>query len=236
MPPVTARGHQTHRRLLGAAEHVFATQGYFRAAIGDITREAGVSQGTFYIYFASKLDAFREVVQNLGHEFRTATRHAYVTATDRFNAELAGFRGFFRFAVEHPNAYRILRQAENVDLDSYRAYYERIADGYQRLLAEAIAQGEYVSYRNPEALAYMLMGLGDFLGQRWILWGNGEIPGDVFDDLTLFLRRALVTGGDWLEPQRAASEASGPTHRKDGRRPALGGAEKKETADQRRDG
>ena len=41
-------------RLLEAAEQVFAELGYHDASIVKITEAAGVGQGTFYLYFASK--------------------------------------------------------------------------------------------------------------------------------------------------------------------------------------
>ena len=47
------------RRLLDAAEQVFAELGYHDASIVKITEAAGVGQGTFYLYFASKKDDLR---------------------------------------------------------------------------------------------------------------------------------------------------------------------------------
>src|SRR6266571_5021245 len=52
--PMTARGEATRRRILDAAEEVFGEFGYYEASISEITRRAGIAQGTFYIYFHSK--------------------------------------------------------------------------------------------------------------------------------------------------------------------------------------
>ncbi|MED5603536.1 MAG: TetR/AcrR family transcriptional regulator, partial [Pseudomonadota bacterium] len=57
--PKTARGARTRARILKAAEHTFGTLGYHRAGISDITRAAGVAQGTFYTYFAGKEEILR---------------------------------------------------------------------------------------------------------------------------------------------------------------------------------
>jgi AcrR family transcriptional regulator len=48
----------TKRELLGAALEVFVEKGYPATAISDIVREAGVTQGTFYLYFKNKEDIF----------------------------------------------------------------------------------------------------------------------------------------------------------------------------------
>ncbi|HHX88257.1 MAG TPA: helix-turn-helix transcriptional regulator, partial [Paracoccus sp.] len=60
--PRTKRGRDTQQSILRAAEAVIGAQGYASASISDITRAAGIAQGTFYIYFDSKEHVFRELV------------------------------------------------------------------------------------------------------------------------------------------------------------------------------
>ena len=65
--PRTARGEKTRRRLLEAADRVFAAHGYTESSVSRITERAGVGQGTFYLYFDTKLDVFNELVEDLNH-------------------------------------------------------------------------------------------------------------------------------------------------------------------------
>lgn len=44
----------TKEALLDAAFHIFNDKGYHQARISDIVKQAGVSQGTFYLYFNNK--------------------------------------------------------------------------------------------------------------------------------------------------------------------------------------
>ena len=60
--PLTKRGEATRRRLLEAAEVVFADQGYHEASIVKITERAGIGLGTFYLYFDSKQSIFEALV------------------------------------------------------------------------------------------------------------------------------------------------------------------------------
>jgi AcrR family transcriptional regulator len=48
--------------LLDAARDEFARNGLERARVEDISRRAGISKGAFYLHFATKEDAFREIV------------------------------------------------------------------------------------------------------------------------------------------------------------------------------
>jgi AcrR family transcriptional regulator len=44
--------------ILKAAEHVFATKGYHKAAISDIAQEAQYAVGTIYLYFKNKQELY----------------------------------------------------------------------------------------------------------------------------------------------------------------------------------
>jgi AcrR family transcriptional regulator len=55
------KGLQTRARLVDAAREVFERDGFLTARIADITTTAGMSQGSFYHYFDSKEQVFREV-------------------------------------------------------------------------------------------------------------------------------------------------------------------------------
>jgi len=48
--------------IVDAALHVFAEKGFAAARLDDIARRAGVSKGALYLYFETKQDLFRAVV------------------------------------------------------------------------------------------------------------------------------------------------------------------------------
>ncbi|MFQ5472003.1 MAG: TetR/AcrR family transcriptional regulator [Dehalococcoidia bacterium] len=57
-PPKRRRREETRRRLLTSALGVFARNGYERATVDEIVRDAGFSKGAFYVHFKSKDDLF----------------------------------------------------------------------------------------------------------------------------------------------------------------------------------
>lgn len=193
--PVTERGMATRRRLLQAAEEVFGRRGYHAASIVEITRTAGVGLGTFYEYFDSKETVFRELVQHMSHELRRRIAENVRDLPDRRSQERAGFETFFQFALEHRNLYRIVLESQFVDEDLYRWYYRRLAEGYQKGLAQAVARGE-IPEQDLETLAWALLGIGQMLGMRWVLWGNQVPPPDVRRSLFTMIDRLLGGGGD----------------------------------------
>jgi AcrR family transcriptional regulator len=187
-----AKGLETRRRLLDAAELVFAELGFYDASIVKITEAAGVAQGTFYVYFASKQEIFEELVRDLNVRVRHAMQQASSQGRDRIEAEQLGFRGYFQFTSEHPALYRIIRQAEFVSPATLQYHYEKITEGYVEGLRAAMARGE-VAAGDPEVLAWALMAAGEMLGMRWMLWnGRGEMPPEVLQELDQLISRMLA--------------------------------------------
>jgi len=189
--PLSSRGARTRRKLLEAAEAVFADLGYHDASIVKITEAAGVGQGTFYLYFASKKEIFDELVLDLNHRVRQAMTEAASRGATRAEREILGFTAFFHFTAEHPALYRIIRQAEFVSPEMLHRHYERLTDGYVAGLRQAMEQGEIAS-GDPEVLAWALMGIGELVGMRWILWAEEEdLPHEVSEELAAIIRRAI---------------------------------------------
>ncbi len=194
--PRSSRGERTRRRLLEAAERIFAERGYHDASIVKLTEAAGVGQGTFYLYFSSKRAIFDELVLDLNHRVRRAMTEASSTADTRAERELRGFAAFFRFTAEHPALYRIIRQAEFVSPEMLHRHYDKLTEGYVGGLEQAMKQGE-IANGDPEVLAWALMGIGELVGMRWILWAErDELDPEVFAELATIIRRAIGATGD----------------------------------------
>jgi AcrR family transcriptional regulator len=61
--PRSAKGVRTRARLLDAAKQVFERDGFLEARIVDIAETADIAPGSFYHYFDSKQEIFREVAR-----------------------------------------------------------------------------------------------------------------------------------------------------------------------------
>jgi AcrR family transcriptional regulator len=209
--PLTKRGEATRRRLLEAAETVFADQGYHEASIVKITERAGIGLGTFYLYFDSKQSIFEALVIDLNRRVRHSMSEAMEGARSRLEAERAGFAGFFRFTAAHPALYRVVREAEFVSPETLRLHYTRIVEGYEAGLRTAQRAGDVDPHLDPAVAAWALMGMGELIGMRFLLWerdADGKPPAEldpaVFDAMARFIDNALA-------PRDAASaQQKGP--------------------------
>jgi AcrR family transcriptional regulator len=187
---LSPRGLETRGRVLDAAEQVFGDLGYHEASIVKITEAAGVGQGTFYLYFASKHEVFDELVRDLNRRIRHAMTESAAKGETRLEQEILGFRGYFEFTARHPGLYKIIRQAAFVSPDIFKWHYDRVSERYVAALRESAARGELGSI-DPEVAAWALMAVGETIGLRWIVWGDGHVPSHVVAELGRIIRAVL---------------------------------------------
>lgn len=173
-----SQGQKTRQAILQAAELVFGQNGYNRAGISEITRQAGIAQGTFYVHFRSKKELMESVVRYLSHEMRKELKLVTVRTSDRRDAEREGVLAFFQFLKRHRHIYRVVPECDAVKKDSAMWYYNKLAHGYIIGLREGIEKGE-VRDMPVEFTARALMGVYHFLGLKWMVWDaspHAEFP------------------------------------------------------------
>ncbi len=189
--PSTDRGRATRQALLDAAEEVFDERAFDQTSISEITRRAGVAQGTFYLYFSDKKSIFVELVETLSHGLRSAIAEAVDGSANRVEVERRGFQVFFDYITEHPSFYKLVRESEFVAPELFRSYYDGFLEGYVPGLEAAMRKGEIGSGVDPEVLAFCLMGVGEIIGLRYVVWGDRPLDPKVFEKVWRFMLRGL---------------------------------------------
>jgi len=186
-------GQPPAQRLLAAAERLFGERSYQRTTVAGICARAGMATGSFYAHFGSKAEIFAAVVRQLNADLRMAMKEAIEQAGPGQRAmERASFRAFFDMLSQRPWMDRIVRESEFVAPGEFRAYYEHLTRGYARAVRQAQLAGEVDARYDPEVIAFMYTGIGNFIGMRWADWtSGGHVPDDVLDDLLEVLRRGL---------------------------------------------
>lgn len=169
--------------LLRAARSEFARHGIDRARVGDIAQKAGLSKGAFYLHFASKQDAFREMVQRfIGvlEEHAARRKEALRRLQDELQgaepgrARAAGFEGECALDVEVLDALwrnrEVLSVLDGASAEPHRplvsAFRQRLRDMLIGDVAERQAEGGLRADLDPEAVADAVFGVYETFGHR----------------------------------------------------------------------
>ncbi|CAN7223355.1 TetR/AcrR family transcriptional regulator [Pararhizobium sp. LjRoot235] len=92
-PGRRAAGEDPAKReqIIEGAKRVFMSVGFDAASMNDITREAGVSKGTIYVYFENKEDLFSAMIERQRALFLASVRTALAEHEDAVETSLYKF-------------------------------------------------------------------------------------------------------------------------------------------------
>jgi AcrR family transcriptional regulator len=186
LPANLTQGRATASALLEAAEAVFGRYGYHRAGITEITRLAGVAQGTFYRHFRTKRDLMEKFVQHLSREIRRELKMATEHLSDRRDVERVGIVSFFRFLSHHRKIYRVVTESETMGQKTAMWYYSKLAEGYRTGLEEGVAGKEIRDDLPVTFMVRSLMGIVHMIGLKWLVWNSSpqaEVPAQHVEDV-----------------------------------------------------
>ena len=169
--PKTKLGLTKMNKLLDAAEELFTNQGFHDTSISDICKKAGTAVGTFYIYFDTKTDVYRFLMYQYQTKIKSLLAESIKDCTTRFEMEREGIKCFIKFAVDTPNIYNIIWGSLSIDQKLFNDYYMSFAESYAKAIIKASDEMEQL---DPSTVAYMLMGISNFLGLKAIFEGMSK--------------------------------------------------------------
>ena len=180
--PKTKLGRTKMDKLLSSSEELFATKGFYNTSISDICRHAGTAVGTFYIYFETKIDVYRYLLEKYKTEIKHRLADSITGCKSRYEREREGIKCFIKYAVSNPNAYNIIWGSLSIDKQMFTDYYVSFAKSYSHGLAK---DGDEVTLSDTESVSYLLMGMSNFLGLKAIFNGMSDEEIDKMVDDTV---------------------------------------------------
>jgi AcrR family transcriptional regulator len=97
------RAERKRQRILEAAGRCFARDGFAKATVEEIARQAGVSKGLVYVHFASKDELLEAVLEETLREWREVTwKDVEAQADGALETIAVMHRSSVRFARSHP--------------------------------------------------------------------------------------------------------------------------------------
>ena len=181
------QAEQTKDKLFFAADALLSEKKYEDITIRDIISKAGVSIGTFYHYFPTKLDVFYET-------YRVADYYFENVVAPQLN-ESSSYENILKYADQyahynsdqtHPQLVYLLYNASNPHFN--RNYDEGMAGVLTKLIQRGIAAGEILSEDSASQIAEYLM-----VSMRGLVynWATMEQSYDLPERMAWYMPRLL---------------------------------------------
>jgi TetR/AcrR family fatty acid metabolism transcriptional regulator len=159
--------------ILRAGTTVFARNGYFNAKVSDIAREAGIADGTVYLYFKSKEEILHSIFDRSVEEALEAARERVKGITDPREK----LRQIALMHLERLGADRDLAIVFQVELRGSTKFMEEFSAAgfaeYLALIRSTFEEGQRAGLFRPElnakVVAKILFGALDEMATNWIL-------------------------------------------------------------------
>jgi AcrR family transcriptional regulator len=158
-----AQGRETVRRLLEAGMFEFENRGFHGVRVDDVVQRAGISHGTFYLYFSNKEDLFKALLRDALHDMEIVAGDFPVVTRDNTGLTVLRqwVRKFFRAYAAHATVIRILSQAdlvpEEVFGDGLRLFFSIAEAMTTGMTAAAEAAGRRQENAELTAIACLMM-------------------------------------------------------------------------------
>jgi AcrR family transcriptional regulator len=149
----------TRAALVASARALFAERGFAGAGREDIVERAGVTRGAMHHHFATKVDLFRAVYEDIEQELSEVIAEAAVAAgADPMDRLRAGARAFLAAAATPEVRRVVLLDAPSVlPVPMRRELSERYGLGLVREALSEVMEAGLMAQQPLEPLAHVLL-------------------------------------------------------------------------------
>ena len=193
------RGGDKRDRILAAAERIFARHGFFAARVTEIAKEAGVADGTIYLYFKSKDDLliswFEHRMKQVNEELRATIER--VPPEEQLRAFITRY---LELVHDEPAAAEVLTIELRQSTKFMKEYENPQFADFLRTLGALVAAEQQRGQLEPgipsHVAARMIFGMLDELALAWVLAKQPSISADTPG--TRPKKFDIVRAADWV--------------------------------------
>ena len=210
--PKGTRTSDKRERILAAAVKVFAEKGFYCARVSDVAREAGVADGTIYLYFASKEELLRGLFEENMRRIIDRVRAVVAAQASAVEQVTALVESYVAFAESEPQLAEVLtvelRESGKFMNEFAAPLFGEFLKVLEEIVEEGQRRGDWKRSVSSRTVARALFGALDELALAWVMskrkWNLKRSGRDVLD---IFLGGLSSPESKATEPARRAEPA-----------------------------
>lgn len=190
--PKMKKSQDKFNKIIKAAEKLFFEVGYEKTSIANITSEADVAVGTFYLFFKDKLSLYHFILFDYQKRIKEAMNENIKGKTSREDKEKYGLIAWLKFVNDNPYTYSIIWQSLGINKDLFVDYYRSFTESYFRSLSKDKNELTDIDLYD---LSLSLMGISSFVGLKGMIKDGKKISDEEIektsDRIILMLKNGM---------------------------------------------
>lgn len=162
-----------YMQIIDAAVIVIAENGYHQAQVSKIAKQAGVADGTIYLYFKNKEDILISLFQEKMGSFVEKIEEKIAGIESSAEKLLMMVETHFRILAEDPQLAVVTQLELRQSNKELRLRINHVLKGYlkviDQILLEGIESGEFASDLNVRLARQMIFGSMDETATTWVM-------------------------------------------------------------------
>ncbi|HID38803.1 MAG TPA: TetR/AcrR family transcriptional regulator [Calditrichaeota bacterium] len=189
------RKNSKRETIIEAAVRVFAQKGFYNAKVNDVAKEAGVADGTIYLYFKNKddllINLFEDKMEHILSRFETSLQNI----DDPIEKLRTFIHTYFKLIKEDQQLSEVFQVELRQSAKFLKDYHNQKFLDYLNIIAEIIEEGKQRGFfrltLNKDVIKLMVFGAIDEVARQWILGADEKYT---LDEAAEQLSRTIVYG------------------------------------------
>lgn len=165
-------------RILKAAVKVFSRKGFYNAKVAEIAKNAGVADGTIYLYFKNKDEVLISIFEEEMENFISRARKEIAVANDCIEKLKIFIRTHLNFVKKNPQLAQVFQLELRQSNKFIKEYTGSKLKEYLDLIGAIISQGQQDGTIrrdiHPGLAKRALFGALDEIATHWVLLKNSK--------------------------------------------------------------
>lgn len=160
-------------KIIEAAVKIFAQKGFYTANVKDVAREAGVADGTIYLYFKNKDDLLISLFEHKMQEILLRFEKVIKDISDPLEQLKVFIKEYFELIEEDIDLSDVFQVELRQSSKFLKDYHNQHFANYLNIIAGILDKGKEIGFFRPEMDTNIgkifIFGAIDEVARQWIL-------------------------------------------------------------------
>jgi len=188
---LSKKGEETKKRIIKAAIKIFKENGFKNSSVLKIAEIVGLKNSTLYRYFKNKKDLYNFIIRDFEKKLIKRVNEKLQPHIEIEKRVEVFIEEYIKFIKENKDIFDIFREAEFVNIDLSREFYDKVTGILNKILKDKVHNG------NTEILSYSIIGSIYFLILNYIFWERKDLDKEKISSILYFIFNGIDKKGDF---------------------------------------